>query len=133
MKENIITNSGVNTGVHIIKLFVMSTVLKKKTKYFLEEQKTIKGKQDHLFQTINTDHLLPSLQAYNKAKVKEYVLLAFYKETWGLWYKIAVGKIYRGAVISYSIKTMKKNLRVLPINTVIKTHTHTHRKTGKAT
>lgn len=58
----------------------MSTVLKK-TKCFLEEQKTIKGKQDHLFQTINTDHLLPSLQAYNKAKVKEYVLLAFYKET----------------------------------------------------
>lgn len=61
----------------------LNCIKKKKTsKYFLEEQKTtIKAKQDHLFQTINTDHLLPSLQAYNKAKVEEYVLLAFYKET----------------------------------------------------
>ena len=113
----------------------LNCIKKKNLKIFLEGQKTtIKGKQDHLFPTTNTDHLLPSLQAYNKAEVKEYVLLAFYKETWGLWYEIAVGKIHRSAVIYYSNKNHEKKIRVLPINTVIKnTHTHTHRKTGKAT
>lgn len=60
----------------------LNCIKKKNLKIFLEGQKTtIKGKQDHLFPTTNTDHLLPSLQAYNKAEVKEYVLLAFYKET----------------------------------------------------
>lgn len=82
MKENIITDSGVNTWVHIIKLFVISTVLKK-LKIFLEEQKTrIKAKQRNkiLFQAINTDPFIALLQAYNRAKLEVYVCWHFIKK-----------------------------------------------------
>lgn len=80
-------------------------MFKKHLKIFLKAQKTIiKGKPDHLFETAFAT-FIPTFQGYNKAKVEEYILLAYYKELRGM---TALGKIHLCAIIYCSIKTVKK-------------------------